>query len=194
MYPLLSLLLDGGAGEFSAGGGELFLEVLERNVVRLEGLLGSVADSGSADCFGGSGGAGGGSRSATSSTRCSARGTPVARAARASRCRSAPGPIRRVWADRDDARQIVADLVANAVAYTPPAGAVTVGIGVGREAASSRWPESWTRPASLLTNCTAPSTSAAASGSPSGFPCRGSAPASGSAASSLSATAAIAHS
>ena len=49
IYPLLSLLLDGGAGELSPQQRE-FLEVLERNVVRLEALITGVADSGWADC------------------------------------------------------------------------------------------------------------------------------------------------
>ena len=49
IYPLLSLLLDGGAGELDAQQ-RGYLEVLERNVVRLEAIVTGVADSGWADC------------------------------------------------------------------------------------------------------------------------------------------------
>ena len=49
IYPLLSLLLDEGAGELTAQQRE-YLQVLERNVVRLEALVTGVADSGWADC------------------------------------------------------------------------------------------------------------------------------------------------
>ena len=49
MYPLLSLLLDGGAGELTAEQ-RGHLEVLDRNVTRLEALIAGVAESGWADC------------------------------------------------------------------------------------------------------------------------------------------------
>ena len=49
IYPLLSLLLDGGAGELSAQQRD-YLEMLERNVVRIEALVTGVAESGWADC------------------------------------------------------------------------------------------------------------------------------------------------
>ena len=48
IYPLVSLLRD-GVDELSAEHRE-FLEVLERNVVRLEALIAGVVDSGWADC------------------------------------------------------------------------------------------------------------------------------------------------
>lgn len=132
MYPLLSLVLDGGAGELTEKQRD-YLEVLERNVVRLEGLLGSVADSGWADCSAAPAAPAEVSLSDVVDEVLSVRHAGREGGARIE-VRSAPGPIRHVWADRDDARQIVADLVANAVAYTPPAGAVTVRIGVGHEA------------------------------------------------------------
>jgi len=135
MYPLLSLLLDGGAGELAAKQRE-YLEVLERNVVRLEALVGSVADSGWADCSA--------APPAPSEISLSdvvdqvlAQRRIEAQAGANAEVRSGPGPSPHAWADRHDARQIVADLVGNAVAYTSPGGTVTVHVGAGREAGTA---------------------------------------------------------
>jgi len=49
MYPALSMLLGGAAGELSARQRE-YLEIMERNVVRLEGMIASVVDSGWSEC------------------------------------------------------------------------------------------------------------------------------------------------
>jgi signal transduction histidine kinase len=124
IYPLLSLLLDGGAGELTPEQRE-FLEVLDRNVVRLEGLVAGMTDSGWADC----------SAAPMVPSEFAVRdvveeilalrridgeaGPPVT---------IEPGPARRARAraDRDDVRQIVADLIGNAAAYTPPVDGVTV--------------------------------------------------------------------
>jgi len=132
MYPLLSLLLDGGAGELTAKQRD-YLEILERNAVRLEGLLGSVADSGWADCSAAPAAAAEVSLSDVVDEVLSVRHADREGGGRID-VRTGSGPLRHAWADRDDVRQIVADLVANAVAYTPPAGAVTVRIGAGRDA------------------------------------------------------------
>jgi signal transduction histidine kinase len=45
-----------------------------------------------------------------------------------------PPPTPRAWADRDDVRQIVTDLVRNAVTYAPTDGMVTVRVTVGADA------------------------------------------------------------
>jgi signal transduction histidine kinase len=132
MYPLLSLLLDGGAGELTVKQRE-YLEILERNAVRLEGLLGSVADSGWADCSAAPAAAAEVSLSDVVDEVLSVRHAGREGGVRID-ARTGSGPLRHAWADRDDARQVVADLVANAVAYTPPAGAVTVSIGADPEA------------------------------------------------------------
>ncbi len=129
IYPLLSLLLEEGAGELSPRQRE-FLEVLERNVVRLEALITGVADSGWADC------------SPAPATPEAVGLADIAEEVVALRVLDGQGgppvvvesgapPIPRAWADRDDVRQIVADLVRNAVTYTPSEGSVAVRIAVG---------------------------------------------------------------
>ena len=124
LYPLLSLLRDGGAGELTPRQEE-YLEVLERNVARMETLVSGAVASGWADC---------------------SAAPPVAETVvlgdvaeeliafrRMEGLESAailvdagPPPTPRAWADRDDVRQILADLVGNAAAYTPADGSVTV--------------------------------------------------------------------
>jgi signal transduction histidine kinase len=124
IYPLLSMLLDEGAGELDSQQRE-FLQVLERNVVRLEALITGVADSGWADCSRapvapGEICLGDVAEEIVSLRRLDDRGGPpvVVDAGRP------PGP--RALADCDDVRQIVADLIRNAVTYTPDDGSVTV--------------------------------------------------------------------
>jgi two-component system sensor histidine kinase BaeS len=123
IYPLLSLLLDGGAGELSLQQRE-YLEVLDRNVGRLEALITGVATSGWADC------------SAAPCTPAEvilgdcAEDLIALRAAEGARGAvvmvEAGAPSRRAFADREDVRQIVAGLVRNAVAFTPESGSVTI--------------------------------------------------------------------
>jgi signal transduction histidine kinase len=124
IYPLLSLLRDGSAGDLTAQQRE-YLEVLERNVARLEALVTGVTDSGWADCSAAS------SRPAevdlpevvgevVTLRRRDVRSGPtiVVEAGRL--------PTPRAWADRDDVRQILVALVRNAATYTPEDGEVTV--------------------------------------------------------------------
>ena len=132
IYPLLSLLLDGGAGELSPQQRE-YLEVLERNVVRMEALIAGVADSGWADC------------SPAPAVPGEVVLGEVAEEAIAFRTAddqdgpqivvdAGPLPTPRAWADRDDVRQIVTDLVRNAAAFTPGDGCVTVRVTAGGDA------------------------------------------------------------
>ncbi len=124
IYPLLSLLLDEGAGELTAQQRE-YLQVLERNVVRLEALVTGVADSGWADCSG--------------APPLPAEMAPVDVAEEVVTLRRLdgqggpaisvdaglkPSPLAR--ADRDDVRQIITDLVRNAVTYTPEDGSIVI--------------------------------------------------------------------
>ena len=133
IYPLLSMLLDEGAGELGPQQRE-FLEVLERNVVRLEALITGVADSGWADCS-----------PAPAVPAEVAWATSPRRSSRSAAWTIAEGrwswstpggrPRRARWADRDDVRQIVADLVRNAVTYTPDDGSVTIRVAAGGDPA-----------------------------------------------------------
>ena len=123
IYPLLSLLLDGGAGELSAQQRE-YLEVLERSVTRIEALVTGAAESGWADCS---------AAPAEPSEvvleevaqeivtvrRMTGQGGPTVEVEA-----GVPSPC--AWADRDDVRQIVTDLVRNAVTYTPADGRVVI--------------------------------------------------------------------
>jgi two-component system sensor histidine kinase BaeS len=123
IYPLLSLLLEGGAGELDSQQRE-YLEVLDRNVSRLEALITGVAASGWADC---------------SASPCVPSEVALgdcaeelialldASGAQGAEVRVEAGtPSPHAFADHEDVRQIVACLVRNAVAYTPDAGSVTI--------------------------------------------------------------------
>lgn len=132
IYPLLSLMLDGGAGELTAQQRQ-YLEVLDRNVSRLETLITGVAASGWADC------------SAAPRVPTTvilgdvaeellalrgverAQGPPI-------RVEACPPPGPRALADHEDVRQILAGLVRNAVAYAPGAEIVTIRVRTGDEA------------------------------------------------------------
>ena len=128
IYPLLSLLLDGGAGELDAQQ-RGYLEVLERNVVRLEALVSGVADSGWADC------------SAAAALPAEVALADVAQEVVAMRRMEDQGgpsvlveadpPAPRAWADRDDVRQIITSLVRNAATYTPATGDITIRVRPG---------------------------------------------------------------
>jgi signal transduction histidine kinase len=132
IYPLLSLLLDQGAGELSPQQRE-YLEVLERNVVRMEALIVGVADSGWADC------------SPAPAVPGEVILGDVAEEVIALRTLddhggpkivvdAGPPPTPRARADRDDVRQIVTDLLRNAAAFTPGDGSVTVSVAAGADA------------------------------------------------------------
>jgi signal transduction histidine kinase len=132
IYPLLSLLLDEGADELTPQQRQ-YLEVLERNVVRLDALVTGVADSGWADC------------SAAPTLPAEVTLADVAQEIVILRrldqqsgppvlVEEGPSPSPRAWADRDDVRQIIASLVRNAVTYTPAAGSVTMRVRPGEGA------------------------------------------------------------
>ena len=126
IFPLLSLLLDGDAGELNAQQ-RGYLEVLERNVARLEALVSGVANSGWADC------------SAAAAQPAEVDLAEVAHEVVMLRRMEDLGgppvlieagrpPTPRAWADRDDVRQIVTDLVRNAASYTPAPGDIVIRI------------------------------------------------------------------
>jgi signal transduction histidine kinase len=124
IYPLLSLLRDGGAGELTPRQEE-YLEVLERNVARMETLVSGTVASGWADCS-----------AAPPVPETVVLGDVAEELATLRRMEGLEGaailvdagvaPTPRAWADHDDVRQILADLVGNAAAYTPVVGTVTI--------------------------------------------------------------------
>ena len=132
IYPLLSLLLDGGAGELAPQQRD-YLQVLERNVVRLEALVTGVADSGWADCsvapaLPAEVALANVAEEVVTLRRMDAlEGAPIV-------VQAGPPPTPWAWADRDDVRQIVTGLVRNAVTYTPVEGSVTIRIRSGDHA------------------------------------------------------------
>ncbi len=131
IYPLLSLLLDGGAGELSPKQ-RGYLETLDRNVARLEGLITAATASGWTDCS-----------VAPALPAVVALEDVVEEILLVRRVDDdggppvtvdfGPQPPLRAWADRDDVRQIVADLVRNAAAYAPGTGSIGVHIRPGDE-------------------------------------------------------------
>ena len=124
MYPALSMLLDGSAGELTPKQRE-YIELIERNAERLERLIAGAAESGWLDCarvptepaavplrevldeflavrrFGGQ------------------RGLPI-------EVERAPGPSAVAWADREQLRQIVVNLLGNAAQYAGGGAAIRV--------------------------------------------------------------------
>jgi signal transduction histidine kinase len=131
IYPLISLLQDGAGGGLTDQQRE-YLEVLDRNVVRLEALIAGVSASGWADC----------STAPADPTTVvlgdvaeelvAIRGAERAGGAGVVVENGTPSP--RALADREDARQILGGLVRNAVAYTPLDGRVTIRARQGEEA------------------------------------------------------------
>jgi two-component system sensor histidine kinase BaeS len=128
IYPLLSFLLDEGPGEITAQQRE-YLQVLERNVVRLEALVTGVADSGWADCSAAPALPGEVALADVAEEVVTLRrlgdhgGAPVSV--------DAPLPSPRARADRDDVRQIITDLVRNAATYTPAEGSIVIRVRPG---------------------------------------------------------------
>jgi len=126
MYPALSLLLDGGAGELTPKQRE-YLEILERSAERLERLIAGAVDSGWLDC------AGAAVEPAAvplrevfdevlAVRRLSGQQGPLIRV------EHAPGPRAVAWADREQVRQIAANLLGNAAQYSSGGAAIRVGV------------------------------------------------------------------
>jgi signal transduction histidine kinase len=129
MYPALSLLLGGGAGEISAKQRE-YLEIMERNVVRLEGMIASVADSGWPDC---------------AAARAEPAEVPLGDVAESilavRRFGRLPGPhidvnigtrpLPLAIADRDQIHQVLSNLIDNATHFTPESGSIQVRLAAG---------------------------------------------------------------
>ena len=124
MYPALSLLLDGSAGELTPKQ-RGYLELLERNAERLERLLAGAAESGWLDCAGAAVEPAavplGEVLEEVLAVRrlCGQRGPLI-------QIERPPGPRAVAWADREQVRQIVVDLLVNSEQYSGGGGAIRV--------------------------------------------------------------------
>jgi len=129
LYPALSMLLEGGAGELTARQRE-YLEIMERNVVRLEGLIASAADSGWPDCSAAS------AEPAEVSLEALVEGILAMR-----RLTRQPGPridvrigprlLPHAMADPEQVRQVIANLIDNATHFTPEGGSIEIRLASG---------------------------------------------------------------
>jgi signal transduction histidine kinase len=132
MYPALTMLLEGAAGELSARQRE-YLEIMERNVVRLEAMIASAADSGWAEC------AAAPAEPDEVSLGDIVEGILAMR--RLTRqpgpridARSGPGGVPLAFADHDQVQQAIANLIDNAVRFTSDGGSVEIRLATGDEA------------------------------------------------------------
>jgi signal transduction histidine kinase len=131
MYPALSLLLERGAGEISTRQRQ-YLEILERNVVRLEGMIASVADSGWADCA-----------AAPAEPVAVSLGDVVESILAVRRFARQPGPridvyighrpLPPVVADHDQVHQVLVNLIDNATRFTSESGSIEVRLATGED-------------------------------------------------------------
>ena len=129
MYPALTMLLDGTAGELTARQRE-YLEIMERNVVRLEGMVASAVDSGWLEC----------AAVPAQPTEVSL-GDTVEDIVAFRRFARQPGPrvevrigarpLPHARADQDQVRQVIANLIDNATHFTPDGGSVEVRLAPG---------------------------------------------------------------
>jgi signal transduction histidine kinase len=131
IYPLLSLLLEGGAGELDPQQRD-YLVMLQRNVARLEALVTGVADSGWTDCSQAPRVPGEVALADVAEEVVTMRRADRREGARVVVEMGRPASLK-AWADRDDVRQIVTNLVRNACEYSPADGVVTVRIAVGAD-------------------------------------------------------------
>ena len=126
MYPALSLLLDGSAGELTPKQRE-YLEILERSAERLECFIAGATESGWLDCAG-----------AAVEPAAVTLGEVLEEVLDERRrggkqeprihVEHAPGPRAVAWADREQVRQIVANLLGNAAQYSASGGVIRVGV------------------------------------------------------------------
>lgn len=134
MLPALSLLRDEVAGPLTPLQRD-YLEILERNVLRLETLLAAALESGWVDCA-----------AAPQEPAAVPLGELVEEVLAARRARAgdstdvlvvrAPGAPATAWADREQVRCVVRNLLENALAAAGDAAAVSVLVGEGDDPAS----------------------------------------------------------
>jgi two-component system phosphate regulon sensor histidine kinase PhoR len=129
MYPALSLLLEGAAGELTPRQRE-YVEIMERNVMRLDGMVNSVADSGWSEC----------AAVPAQPTEVSL-GEVVEGILAVRRFSRQPGPrvdvhigprpLPRAVADHDQVQQVLTNLIDNAAHFTPASGSIEVRLAAG---------------------------------------------------------------
>jgi len=126
MYPALSMLLDGSAGELTPKQRD-YLEILERNAERLACLIAGATESGWLDCAGAAVEPaavplGEVLEEVLAERRLGGQQRPRIQV------EHAPGPRAVAWADREQVRQIVANLLGNAAQYSGGGGAIRIGV------------------------------------------------------------------
>jgi signal transduction histidine kinase len=131
MYPALSVLFDESSGPLTGRQREC-LEALQRSVERLEALIAATADSGWFEVCG-----------APCAPVAVALGEVVREVVALRESSGAPGPrvdvrsgpgLSPAYADREDVRQLLGDLIDNACRYTSAEGTITVHLAAGDEA------------------------------------------------------------
>jgi len=131
MYPALSMLLDGSAGELTSKQ-RMYIEILERNAERLERYISGATESGWLDCAGAdvepaAVPLGEALEDILDLRRlCGQEGPRIV-------VERAPGPRAVAWADREQVRQIVVDLLVNSEQYSGSTGAIRVRVGASAD-------------------------------------------------------------
>jgi two-component system, OmpR family, phosphate regulon sensor histidine kinase PhoR len=131
MYPALSLLLDGSAGDLTPKQRD-YLEILERNAVRMERRLAGATESGWLDCAG-----------AVAEPAAVSLGEVLEEVLALRRfggqheppleVEHDTGPRAIAWADREQVRQIVGNLLRNATQSCGGGGAVRITMGTSAD-------------------------------------------------------------
>jgi two-component system, OmpR family, phosphate regulon sensor histidine kinase PhoR len=124
MYPALSMLLDGSAGELTPKQ-RGYLEIIERNAERLERYIAGATESGWLDCAGeaiqpAAVPLGEALEEVLAMRRLGGQPGPLIEVDRS------PGPRAVAWADREQVRQIVANLVGNAAQSSATSGVIHI--------------------------------------------------------------------
>jgi len=134
MYPALSMLLDGSAGELTSRQRK-YLEILERSAERLERYITGATESGWLDCSGAAAEPaavplGEALEEVLAVRRLGGQQGPRIDIGRA------PGPRAVAWADREQVRQIAANLLGNAAQYSGSGAAIRIDVSASADSSS----------------------------------------------------------
>jgi signal transduction histidine kinase len=131
MYPALSMLLDGSAGELTPKQRD-YLEILERNAGRLERYIAGATESGWLDCAGVATGpvavpfAEAIEEVLVMRRRGGQQGPRI-------QVEHATGPRAVAWADREQVRQMAANLLANAAQYSGSGSVIRIHVSASKD-------------------------------------------------------------